>query len=86
MTTTTPQSQHFTKRYPVIQPRRWNRDEYHKMAECGIFGPEERWELIEGVIYETVGSMPRSYYAAIHQAREELQKAYFGNTPIGSLS
>ncbi len=31
--------------------RRITVDEYYRMAECGILGPEERTELIEGVIY-----------------------------------
>ena len=31
-------------------PRLLNVDEYHRMAEAGIFGPEERVELIEGEI------------------------------------
>ncbi len=31
-------------------PRLLNVDEYHRMADAGIFGPEERVELIEGEI------------------------------------
>ena len=34
------------------QVRRWMRDEYRKMAEYGLFAPEERVELIEGDIVE----------------------------------
>ena len=34
------------------QVRRWTRDEYYKMAEFGLIGPEERVELIEGEIIE----------------------------------
>lgn len=30
--------------------RTFNRDEYYKMAEAGVFGPQERVELIEGEI------------------------------------
>ncbi|BDI31304.1 hypothetical protein CCAX7_33550 [Capsulimonas corticalis] len=56
------------------------------MAECGIFGPEERWELIDGVIYETVGSIPRPYYAAIHRVREILRKVYAGDYSVFSRS
>ena len=33
-----------------LQPRRIRLGEYHRMAECGIFGPEERVELIDGMI------------------------------------
>jgi Uma2 family endonuclease len=31
--------------------RRWTVAEYHRAAEAGIFGPEERLELIDGEIY-----------------------------------
>src|SRR5713226_7623884 len=30
--------------------RQWTRAEYHKMAEVGLIGPQERLELIEGEI------------------------------------
>jgi Uma2 family endonuclease len=30
--------------------RHWTVDEYHRAAEAGVFGPEERLELIEGEI------------------------------------
>src|SRR5437870_2744673 len=30
--------------------RRWTVSEYHRAADAGVFGPEERLELIHGVI------------------------------------
>jgi hypothetical protein len=32
--------------YPQV--RLWRRDEYHRAAEMGLFGPEERLELLNG--------------------------------------
>jgi Uma2 family endonuclease len=32
------------------RPRRWTIEEYYRMAEAGILGPEERTELIDGEI------------------------------------
>ena len=38
---------------PGVLParRRFSADEYHRMADAGILGPEERVELLEGDIY-----------------------------------
>jgi Uma2 family endonuclease len=35
-----------------VRARRWTRAEYYRMASKGIFGPEERVELIEGEIFQ----------------------------------
>ena len=35
-----------------VRPRRWTRDEYYRAAEMGLFGPEERLELLNGEILE----------------------------------
>lgn len=35
---------------PNAQPRRFNREEYYRMAESGILSPHERVELIDGEI------------------------------------
>lgn len=34
------------------EPRRFSVDEYYRMAEAGILGPDERVELLEGAIIE----------------------------------
>jgi Uma2 family endonuclease len=36
---------------PSHKRRRTSVDEYHRMGEAGIFGPEERVELLDGAIY-----------------------------------
>ncbi|MEO6810997.1 MAG: Uma2 family endonuclease [Isosphaeraceae bacterium] len=35
----------------AVRPRRFTVDEYDRMAEAGILGPDERLELLDGVIY-----------------------------------
>jgi Uma2 family endonuclease len=36
----------------TIDTRRWTREEYERLVEQGFFHPEERLELVEGIIYE----------------------------------
>jgi Uma2 family endonuclease len=38
--------------FPSQNRRRTSVDDYHRMAEAGIFGSEERVELLDGEIYE----------------------------------
>ncbi|HEU5407786.1 MAG TPA: Uma2 family endonuclease [Nitrospira sp.] len=35
---------------PAVQIKRWTRREYDRMAEAGLFGPDEQVELLEGEI------------------------------------
>ena len=35
-----------------IQTRRWTREEYHRMAEAGILGEDDRVELLDGEIVD----------------------------------
>ena len=44
-----------------LQPRtrRWTRDEYYKAYTSGLFGPDERLELIRGEIKEKMPQRPR---------------------------
>jgi Uma2 family endonuclease len=58
-----------------VQPRRWTREEYHRLAELGILGPEERVELIDG---EIVVMPPQSspHYTAIRAAEEALRASF----------
>ncbi|MEO7718782.1 MAG: Uma2 family endonuclease [Capsulimonas sp.] len=80
------QSNHSEKPYPIVRPRRWSRDEYYKMAECGIFGPEEHWELIDGVIIERIGSFSRGYYGCVHLTRKALHAIYRNDYYVSSRS
>ena len=52
------------------RPRRlFTIDEYHRMAEARVFGPEERVELIEGEILETSPIGPRHAGCVINANR-----------------
>lgn len=41
-----------------IGPRRWTREEFHRAAQFGVFGPEERLELLEGEIIAKMTQKP----------------------------
>jgi Uma2 family endonuclease len=58
----------------TIDTRRWTREEYEWLVEQGFFHPEEKLELVEGVIYEMTPQS--SYHAtgvrAAHRALEPI--------------
>ncbi len=41
-----------------IFPRRWTVQEYHRAAQGGVFGPDERLDLIQGEILKKVAQNP----------------------------
>lgn len=63
---------------PAIQTKRWTRQEYERMAALGLFGPEERVELLEG---EIVTMTPqRSSHSATIGLAEAVLRRVFGPT------
>src|SRR2546423_11648630 len=66
----------FTEDEELFQPRRWTVEEYHRLAEVGILGPDERVELIRGSIIPKVS--PQSAWHASHVdiVDEELENAF----------
>jgi Uma2 family endonuclease len=53
----------------AVDVHRWTREEYERMAEDGYFRPDERVELVDGIIYEM--SPQKSWHAAAIQAFQE---------------
>jgi Uma2 family endonuclease len=57
------------------EPRRWSRDEFYRMAECGVLAPDERLELVEGMLFRMPRiSPPRA--VAIMKSLNALQSAF----------
>lgn len=46
--------------------RRITREQYHRMGELGLIAPDERTELLDGVIYEMAPIRPEHTWPVIH--------------------
>lgn len=69
----------------AIQTRRWTRQEYERMAELGLFRPEERVQLLDGeIVITTPQNSPHA--AAIGKTERVLAWLACLATPIGSAS
>ena len=60
---------------PMADLHRWTREDYERMAEQGYFQPDERVELVDGVIYEMTPQ--NSWHASAIQAAQEALRAVF---------
>jgi Uma2 family endonuclease len=56
------------------QVKQWTRDDYHRMAEAGLF-VDQRVELIEGEIL-TMSQMKPAHAAALQLVAKELERAF----------
>lgn len=56
-------------------PWRWTREAYHRAVELGLFGEDDRIELIEGEIYP-VSPQSRRHFKAICRAARILERAF----------
>ena len=65
----------------TVQVRRWTRQEYDKMVECGIFPPGERVELIDGEILE-MSPQKSSHATAVTLTAEALRLAFGEGTHV----
>jgi Uma2 family endonuclease len=59
-----------------VRPRQWTRKEYNRAAELGLFGPEERLELLDGEIIRKM--TPGGPHAAVVTNATELLSRSFG--------
>lgn len=62
---------------PEIQPRRFTRDEFYRMAEAGVFGVDERLELVDGEIISMSPKGPGHVYST-EQMVDALNQAFRG--------
>ena len=59
----------------VVRPRRWTRAEYDAIAEAGIFGPEERLELIDGEVL-VVSPPSEPHVVGAHKSTDAARAAF----------
>lgn len=62
---------------PEAVPRRlFTRDDYQRAGELGLFGPEERLELIGGEVVRKMSPQKTGHATAIRRAEEALRQAF----------
>jgi Uma2 family endonuclease len=59
-----------------IRPRRWTREEYYRAADLGLFGPEERLELLDGEIYAKMSPRKPLHTTAVGHAGDVLARLF----------
>jgi Uma2 family endonuclease len=59
----------------AVQLRRWTRQEYEQLAQIGVFGPDERVELIEGEIVAVPPQQSR-HATGVRLAEDGLRAAF----------
>ncbi len=59
----------------AVVEHRWTREEYERMAAAGCFGPSQRVELIEGVVYDMPPQSP-FHASAVTGAYETLRPVF----------
>ena len=59
-----------------LRTRKWTRSEYHLAADLGVFGPDERLELLEGEIVEKMSSTSNPHAAGVSLAADTLRQVF----------
>ena len=57
-------------------PRRWTREEYYRMAETGVLGPDDHVELIEGEIVYKVSPHNKPHAKAVRRITKALVTSF----------
>jgi Uma2 family endonuclease len=65
----------------TVAQRRFTVEEYHRMAEAGILGPDERVELIRGVV-RRMSPKNRAHVIAAHLISDFLREALKGRASV----
>lgn len=65
----------------ALQPRRWTRDEYHRVYEAGIFQPDERLELLDGEIWKRLSPQTRKHFLTLDRCARCF-RALFGEDRV----
>ena len=83
MTSTTQHAPTAAAPHPLIAPRRFTVDEYYRLGEAGILGPEDRVELIDGEIVKKSPIGPL-HAAVVERLRDLLSERLRGQATIRS--
>lgn len=67
---------------PRIQRHRWTVEQYHRMAEAGLFPPDSRVELIHGEVIE-MAPMGSRHYAVVMRLNSLLSAAVGQRASVG---
>lgn len=59
----------------VTDVHRWTREEYERMADQGLFAPDSRVELIDGIIYD-MSPQKGPHASAVHRGLRSLQGVF----------
>ncbi len=61
---------------PELERRKLSRADYHRAAELGIFGPDERLELIHGEVYRKISPQSRRHARGVITIAVTLEEAF----------
>lgn len=65
----------------VLEPRRFNVEEYHLLAEAGILAPDERVELLFGTVHRT-SPKSRAHVIAVNRVFDLLREGLRGRASV----